>query len=326
MAAAPTRPLLTCYLDPPAVPDEAATAGDRSGDHSADDRIDLTGTTWSTWVAKTVNLLLELGGVEGGSGAPVLLRLPPHWQTAVWTEAALRLGARVTLDLRTGREVAGRSGGDPDGLPVPAPGEWAVVAYDRAGDDAANSDDAAERFFLPLLAMNAPGTLSARSSALGAWDYAAEVSAFGDRYALPPRVAERAAAAARLTTRGGDPVTEPHTGDGSNRDGAGLGGPGPGLGAGGREGDALDGARLVAAADARATAAGLGAGGRLLATGWGVGGPFLDLLAAARRGGSVVLAPDADSLDAAQAQRRWAAERVTATAPRAPSGSLGPRG
>lgn len=310
------------------MPDEAATAGDRSGDHSADDRIDLTGTTWATWVAKTVNLLLELGGVDGGSGAPVLLRLPPHWQTAVWTEAALRLGARVTLDLRTGREVAGRSGGDPDGLPVPAPGEWAVVAYDRAGEDAATSDDAAERFFLPLLAMNAPGTLSARSSALGAWDYAAEVSAFGDRYALAPRVAERAAAAARLTTRGGHPGTDPDTEDGtdqgSDRDGAGLGG--PGLGAGGRAGDALDGARLVAAADDRAAAAGLGAGGRLLSTGWEVGGPFLDLLSAVRRGGSLVLAPDADSLDAAQAQRRWAAERVTATVPRDPSGSLGPRG
>lgn len=333
IAAAPTRPLLTCYLDPPPAPrgPDAPRGPAEPGalaeldDGSGADRIDLTGTTWSTWVAKTVNLLLELGGVEAGSGARVLLRLPPHWQTAVWTEAALRIGARVTLDLPTGRGAAGSSRGDPDGLAVQAPGEWAVVAHDRAGEDAANSDDAAERFFLPLRAMNAPGTLSARSTALGAWDYAAEVSVFGDQYALSPRVAEQAAAAARLTTRGGHPGTDPDAEHGTDPGGdpdtdpsPGRGGAaldGTGLGDSGLDGDALDGARLVAAADARAATAGLGAGGRLLATGWGVGGPFLDLLAAARRGGSVVLAPDADSLEAEQAQRRWAAERVTATVP-----------
>lgn len=287
--ADPTRPLLTCYLDPPpdppgttGTPAAATTPATPAGAEA--DRIDLTGTSWSTWVAKTVNLLLELGAVEPGTGAHVLLRLPPHWQTAVWTEAALRLGARVTLA----------------GAAEPAE-PAAVVAYDRAGEAVAcGSDDAEERFFLPLLPMNAAGVLPPLSTRLGAWNHAAEVSAFGDRYDLPASVRALAAGTARVTSGG--------TGRASLVGGA----VGPGRAV------TLDGAGLVTAADARADAAGLAPGGRLLATGHAVGGSWLDLLAAARRGGSLVLAPDAATLDGDRAARRWAAERVTATAAGAP--------
>lgn len=262
VAAEPTRPLLTCYLDPPATGAGAAES----------DRIDLTGTTWTTWVAKTVNLLQEIGGLEAGQPAVVLLRLPPHWQTAVWTEACLRLGAHVVLDADP----------DPTAHPVTGgTGHPAVVATDPPRLARTLGGDPGEVFVLPLLPMNrsSPEVLPA-----GVWDYAAEVSAFGDRADLPMAVRAAAAAGARL----------------------------------GSAGVVLDAVSMVAAADERADAAGLGAGGRLLATGTGPGGPWLDLLAAARRGGSLVLAPDAAGLDADRAARRWATERVTATGPAGP--------
>jgi uncharacterized protein (TIGR03089 family) len=254
--AEPTRPLLTCYLDPPETGPDAGES----------DRIDLTGTTWTTWVAKTVNMLREIGGLVAGEPADVLLRLPAHWQTAVWTEACLRLGAHVELD---------RAGGEPTDTDPGGDRPFAVIATDRPRLARALAEDADEVFVLPLLPMNgvAPEPLPG-----GVWDYAAEVSAFGDRADLGRAAMLAAADGARLSDAGVE----------------------------------LDGRGLLAAADARADAAGLEAGGRLLATGSGPGGPWVDLLAAARRGGSLVLAPDLARLDPDRAARRWAAERVTA--------------
>jgi uncharacterized protein (TIGR03089 family) len=78
LAADPARPRLTYY------------------DDATGERVELSATTLSTWVTKTVNLLTLSLDVE--EGASVSLHLPRHWLAAVWVLAADAVGARVTRD------------------------------------------------------------------------------------------------------------------------------------------------------------------------------------------------------------------------------------
>ena len=65
-------------------------------DETAGSRVELSGTTFSNWVDKTVNMLEALG-VENGE--PVHLDLvntaPGHWVTAVWVAAIWQRGCPV---------------------------------------------------------------------------------------------------------------------------------------------------------------------------------------------------------------------------------------
>ena len=66
-------------------------------DGTAGSRVELSGTTFSNWVDKTVNMLDGLGV---GAGEPVHLDLvntdPGHWVTAVWVAAIWQRGCPVT--------------------------------------------------------------------------------------------------------------------------------------------------------------------------------------------------------------------------------------
>lgn len=70
------RPLLTWY------------------DDATGERVELSGTTLATWVAKTAHLLQSELGVEPGSRVSV--DLPRHWTAAIWWLAIDAVGARRT--------------------------------------------------------------------------------------------------------------------------------------------------------------------------------------------------------------------------------------
>ena len=65
-------------------------------DEASGSRVELSGTTFTNWVDKTVNMLDGLG-VEAGE--PVHLDLvntsPGHWMTAVWVAAIWQRGCPV---------------------------------------------------------------------------------------------------------------------------------------------------------------------------------------------------------------------------------------
>ena len=65
-------------------------------DEASGSRVELSGTTFTNWVDKTVNMLDGLG-VE--AGAPVHLDLvntdPGHWVTAIWVAAIWQRGCPV---------------------------------------------------------------------------------------------------------------------------------------------------------------------------------------------------------------------------------------
>lgn len=162
--ADPARPLLTYYADP------VLPGG--GPDPDLVDRIDLTGATWATWVAKTANLLVDdLGLAVDADPAPVVWSsLPPHWQTAVWADAVNRVGA----------ELAGPGEQERAGRP-------AVAVSTTAGIDEALATGAGEVLVAPLLPMNAPSPVPLPRGVL---DYSADVAAHGDRF-VPPLRAHR---------------------------------------------------------------------------------------------------------------------------------------
>jgi uncharacterized protein (TIGR03089 family) len=97
LRADPARPLLTFH------------------DDATGERTELSVATFANWVAKTANLLTD--GLAAGPGDVLELRLPVHWQGAVWLQAAWAAGLAVRLGAR------------PAGEPEPA---VAVVTHDPA--------------------------------------------------------------------------------------------------------------------------------------------------------------------------------------------------
>lgn len=63
--------------------------------YSEEERVELSGHVLGTWVTKTAHLLVD---ELDAPGRPVLLDLPVHWRAAVWSLAALRVGAGVVTD------------------------------------------------------------------------------------------------------------------------------------------------------------------------------------------------------------------------------------
>jgi uncharacterized protein (TIGR03089 family) len=137
----PARPLLTFH--------DAATG----------ERTELSVATFANWVAKTANLLLDEVGVAPGER--LALRLPVHWQTAVWLQAAWAVGLHVDL-----------VGDQPDLL---------VVTH----ADAADAADAGTVVSLGLAPMGLPRPGAAPKTP-DALDYDRSVHAHGDR--PPPPV------------------------------------------------------------------------------------------------------------------------------------------
>lgn len=65
-------------------------------DHSTDERVELSLTTWANWVAKAAGLLVEEGDLE--RGMRLRLDLPTHWLSPVFLAAAWTVGLVITDD------------------------------------------------------------------------------------------------------------------------------------------------------------------------------------------------------------------------------------
>lgn len=63
--------------------------------YTDDERVELSDHVLGTWVTKTAHLLVD---ELDAAGRPVLVDLPAHWRAAVWSLAALRVGAGVVTD------------------------------------------------------------------------------------------------------------------------------------------------------------------------------------------------------------------------------------
>lgn len=65
-------------------------------DHTTDERVELSLTTYANWVAKAAGLLVEEGDLE--RGMRLRLDLPTHWLGAVFLGAAWTVGLVITDD------------------------------------------------------------------------------------------------------------------------------------------------------------------------------------------------------------------------------------
>ncbi len=68
-------------------------------DLDAGGRTELSVATFANWVAKTANLIEELGADSGLVGLPLALDRPGHWMTLLWPLAAWQRECAITLDV-----------------------------------------------------------------------------------------------------------------------------------------------------------------------------------------------------------------------------------
>jgi uncharacterized protein (TIGR03089 family) len=139
MAAGGDQPLVTFY------------------DQHSGERAELSGRTLANWVAKTANLLVDGCGLD--PGAPVGVRLPPHWQTASVLLGCWVAGLAVDRD-RTQVDVC-------------------FVAADRLVDAFATPVAPLQVFATALAPMAAP---MRPVPPPGVLDFVVEVRGYGDRY------------------------------------------------------------------------------------------------------------------------------------------------
>ena len=67
-------------------------------DTAAGSRTELSVATYANWVAKTANLIEELGADDGLVALLLATASPGHWMTLVWPPAAWQRGCTVALD------------------------------------------------------------------------------------------------------------------------------------------------------------------------------------------------------------------------------------
>jgi uncharacterized protein (TIGR03089 family) len=150
----PARPLLTYY------------------DDATGERAELSVATFANWVAKTANLLQDALGVQPGDR--VAIRLPAHWQSAVWLGACWATGAVAAPDSD--------------------PAEIAVVAADDPAPPSAG-----EIVTLGLGPLGLPRAGATRP-AYATVDYDTEIHGHGDRF-VPATAPDPAAAALQVGDR-----------------------------------------------------------------------------------------------------------------------------
>jgi uncharacterized protein (TIGR03089 family) len=83
-------------------------------------RVELSATTFSNWVDKTSNLLVDEVAVDEGDviSMPLAVEVPGHWLTAVWQLACWQVGLVVDLTNPT-MAVAAVTGRNWEGHPAP---------------------------------------------------------------------------------------------------------------------------------------------------------------------------------------------------------------
>ncbi|MFD1825549.1 MULTISPECIES: TIGR03089 family protein [Mumia] len=130
----PSRPAVTFY------------------DLTTGERVELSLTTCTNWVAKTANMLQDTLGCDEDTTVDVLL--PVHWETVIWFLATWVAGATVSL----------------------RPGDRLAVVDPATLEEAASADDVVALSLRPLggrFTTPLPG---------GVLDYNAEVPAHGDHF------------------------------------------------------------------------------------------------------------------------------------------------
>lgn len=125
------------------------------------ERVELSGAVLANWASKTVNLLVE--EFDAAPGTLVVVDLPVHWRTAVWTLAAWRVGATVALPGADARQA--------DVVVTDTPDRWAGTRAELVVVS------------LPALARAYDGDLPA-----GAIDAASAVMTYGDAMGWVPAV------------------------------------------------------------------------------------------------------------------------------------------
>lgn len=78
-------------------------------------RTELSVATFANWVAKTANLIEDLGADSGLVALPLALRRPGHWMTLLWPLAAWQRECAVSLDA-AGADIAVIGPDDPQVL------------------------------------------------------------------------------------------------------------------------------------------------------------------------------------------------------------------
>lgn len=78
-------------------------------------RTELSVATFANWVAKTANLIEDLGADSGLVALPLALRRPGHWMTLLWPLAAWQRECAITLDA-AGADLAVVGPDDPEPL------------------------------------------------------------------------------------------------------------------------------------------------------------------------------------------------------------------
>ncbi len=139
------------------------------------ERVELSGAVLDNWIAKTTNLLVE--EFDAAPGTRVLVDLPPHWRTVVWTLAIWRAGACAVLDEADPTLAAHVDHTDPEAGPVgevfPRRTPVDVVVTDRPGVHLGGAPVVAVA--LPALARRFDADLPP-----GALDAASAVMTYGD--------------------------------------------------------------------------------------------------------------------------------------------------
>ncbi|WP_131737848.1 TIGR03089 family protein [Actinomadura roseirufa] len=155
----PSRPLVTYY------------------DDAAGERVELSARTFDNWVSKTANLLVD--GLAAEPGTPVVLALPPHWQSAVWLMACWSAGLTAT----PADPAAVRAG------TVEPPGDsgpYLLAAAEEVLDEVVTGElGAAAAEEIVGLSLHALGGPLAHCPP-GVVDYATEVRTHGDRFTALP--------------------------------------------------------------------------------------------------------------------------------------------
>lgn len=145
-------------------------------------RTELSVTTFANWVAKTANLIEDLGADSGLVALPLALRRPGHWMTLLWPLAAWQRECAITLDA-AGADVAVVGPDDPEPL---VPGATLACSLHPLGLALRGLPDGVLDFTTEVLAQPDRAGVLPNAPNAPAWIDGAEVYSHADLAATPP--------------------------------------------------------------------------------------------------------------------------------------------
>ncbi len=145
-------------------------------------RTELSVTTFANWVAKTANLIEDLGADSGLVALPLALRRPGHWMTLLWPLAAWQRECAITLDA-AGADVAVVGPDDPEPL---VPGATLACSLHPLGLALRGLPDGVLDFTTEALAQPDRAGVLPNAPNAPAWIDGAEVYSHADLAATPP--------------------------------------------------------------------------------------------------------------------------------------------